>query len=342
MTARMSAVSRVGQVLISVLVAATTVWCAGMLLYATPGAEWLRPPLAVAFAVATVLAFVVFPRKGRGLLAFGAVFGALLVWYFALRPSNERDWQPEVAVTPWAERDGDAVTIHGVRNFVYRTESDFDPRWETRRYDLSRLSSADVIAVYWAGKAVAHIMISFGFEGEDYVTMSIETRKERGEAYSALGGFFRRYELIYIVGDERDLIGVRTTYRDPQEDVYVYRLPSDRERIRRVFVDYIDTMNDMRQRPRFYNTLLTNCTTGIFLHARVNPDRPPLSWKILLSGYVPAYLYEQGRIDTRLPFAELERRSLVNEASHAAGGDADFSRRIREALPAAPAVGTVR
>jgi uncharacterized protein DUF4105 len=335
-------VKRLGWVLISLLVAMTTFWCVGMLVYATPGAAWLGATLAIAFAAATVLAFAVFPRRRRTLLAFGAVFAALLVWYFSLRPSNERDWQPEVAVTPWAQRDGDLVTIHGVRNFVYRAETDFDPHWETRRYDLNRLSSADVIAVYWAGKAIAHIMVSFGFEGDDYLTMSIETRKERGESYSALGGFFRRYELVYIVGDERDLIGVRTTYRNPQEDVYVYRLPSDRERIRRVFLDYIDTMNDMRQRPRFYNTLLTNCTTGMFLHARVNPDRAPFSWKILLSGYVPAYLYELGRIDTRLPFAEMERRSLVNKASHAAGYDAAFSRRIRDALPAGPAVGAVR
>jgi uncharacterized protein DUF4105 len=292
------------------------------------------------FPVLTALAFAVLPCRRRTLVAFGVVFGALLVWYFSLTPSNNRTWQPEVAVTPWATHEGDIVTIHGVRNFVYRTETDFEPSWETRRYDLSQLSSADLIAVYWAGKAIAHIMVSFGFGGEDYVTMSIETRKERGESYSALAGFFRQYELVYIVGDERDLIGVRTTYRRPQEDVYVYQLPAHREGIRRVFLDYVRTMNDMRERPRFYNTLLTNCTTGIFLHGRVNPNSVPFSWKILLSGYLPAYLYELKRIDTRLPFAELERRSLVNTAAHAADRDPAFSHRIRQTLPAPPAVGS--
>jgi hypothetical protein len=328
--------------LVSLVVVGATLWAIGLLYYAAPGAPWLRTALATAFPVATALAFAVVPCRRRTLMVFGVAFGVLLVWYFSLRPSNDRDWQREVAVTPWASLEGDVVTIHGVRNFAYRSETDFEPRWETRRYDLSRLSSADLIAVYWAGKAIAHIMISFGFGGEDYVTMSIETRKERGESYSALGGFFRQYELVYIVGDERDLIGVRTTYRRPQEDVYVYRLPSHLDRMRRVFLDYIRTMNEMRERPRFYNTLLTNCTTGIFLHSRVNPNAVSLSWKVLLSGYVPAYLYERGRIDTRLPFPELERRSLVNAAAHAADQHPAFSRLIREALPAPPAVGAVR
>ena len=338
----MCAVKRAAWLLASLGVVGTTVWAVGLLYYAGPGPGWLRTALAIALPTATALAFAFVPRRARTLAVWGGVVVVLLVWYFSLRPSNDRDWQPEVSVTPWARRDGDIVTIHGVRNFAYRTETDFDPRWETREYDLTRLASADLIAVYWAGKAIAHIMVSFGFGGDDYVTMSIETRKERGESYSPLAGFFRQYELVYIVGDERDLIGVRTTYRRPQEDVYIYRVPAHRERIRRVFLDYIRVINDMHDRPRFYNTLLTNCTTGIFLHSRVNPEGVPLSWKILLSGYVPAYLYERGRIDTRLPFPELERRSLVNAAAHAAGGDPAFSRRIREALPPAPTVGAGR
>ena len=338
----MTAVKTAARLLAALVVAGATVWSAGFLYYAGPEPGWLRAMLAVILPVATGLAFALLPRRRRTLIGFGVIFAGLLVWFLSLHASNERDWQPEVAVTPWASREGDVVTIHGVRNFAYRTETSFEPRWETRRYDLRELDSADVIAVYWAGKAIAHIMVSFGFGGEDYVTMSIETRKERSESYSALAGFFRQYELVYIVGDERDLIGVRTTHRRPQEDVYVYRLPGDRERIHRVFLDYMRTMNEMRERPRFYNTLLTNCTTGIFMHARVNPDTVPFSWKVLMSGYVPAYLYERGRLDTRLPFAELERRSLVNSVADAAGADAAFSRRIREALPVPPAVGTTR
>jgi hypothetical protein len=250
--------------------------------------------------------------------------------------SNDRDWQTEVSVTPYATVKGDLVTIHGVRNFDYRTETDFTPRWEDRTYDLRKLDSVDLIAVYWAGKAIAHVMVSFGFQGKDYLAVSIETRKEKGEEYSTLAGFFRQYELVYIVADERDLIRVRTTYRQPQEDVYIYRTRAPLRSIRGFFLDYIQTMNDMHKQARFYNTLTTNCTTTILMHTRINPESPPMSWKILLSGYVPDYLYELGRIDTTKPFAELEKLSHVNARAHAADKDPEFSQRIREGLPKPP------
>ena len=196
-------------------------------------------------------------------------------------------------------QNGDLITIHGVRNFDYRSETDFTPRWEDRTYDLRQLDSGDLIAVYWAGKAIAHIMVSFGFAGRDYVAVSIETRKARGQSYSTLAGFFKQYELVYVVADERDLIGLRTSYRKPQEDVYVYRLQTPRENLRRVFLDYVKTMNDMREHPQFYNTLTTNCTTSVLLHsAGQSEGAPPWSWKILVSGYVPQYVYELGRLDT--------------------------------------------
>ena len=187
--------------------------------------------------------------------------------------------------------------------------------------------------MYWAGKAIAHVMLSFGFEDKDYLAVSIETRKEKGESYSTLAGFFRQYELYYVVADERDVVRVRTTYRQPQEDVYIYRVNGSRGNLQRVFLDYIKSMNDLRERPSYYNTLTTNCTTSILMHARVNPESPPMSWKVLLSGYVPDYLYELGRLDNTRPFVELERISRVNERARAAGKDAAFSQRIREGLP---------
>jgi len=318
---------------VSLAVAGMTAWGAGAVYYSNLPAPRLRGILAVTFVTATLLAFLLLPRRRRTLVGFLVVFAALVVWWLQIPASNDRDWQTEVAVTPWATIDGDRVTIHGVRNFDYRTETDFVPRWENRTYDLRTLDSGDLVAVYWAGKPIAHIMLSFGFAGKDYVAISIETRKEKGEAYSTIAGFFKQYELVYIVADERDVIRVRTTYRRPQEDVYVYRLRVPSENIRRVFLDYLKTMNEMREQPRFYNTLTTNCTTGILFHARVNPQSPPWSWKILLPGYVPDYLYDLGRFDATRPFPELERMSRVNERAHAADQDAAFSQRIREGLP---------
>ena len=298
--------------------------------------QTLRTIAAGAFALGTLVTFIIFPRRLRTVLFFLAAVTIVATWWSLIPASNDRDWNPEVARTPYATINGDLVTIHGVRNFDYRTEMDFTPRWEERTYDLRKLDSVDLVATYWAGKAIAHIMLSFGFGGKDYVTFSIETRKERDESYSTIAGFFRQYELVYVVADERDVIRVRTTYRQPQEDVYVYRVRTPLKNIRRVFMEYIKTINDLRDEPQFYNTLTTNCTTSILLHTRVNPESPPMSWKILLSGYMPEYLYELGRIDRSRPFVELEKLSHVNARAKAADRDPAFSQRIREGLPMPP------
>jgi Domain of unknown function (DUF4105) len=310
-----------------------TAWAAAAIYYSPLPGTHFRVTLAILFISLTVLAFVLLPDRRRTLLGFLVAFAVVLALWMQVRASNERDWQPEVAVAPYAVIKGDLVTIHGVRNLDYRTETDFTPHWETRTYDLSKLDSVDLVAVYWAGKAIAHIMLSFGFEGQDFVTISIETRKERNEGYSTIAGFFKQYELVYIVADERDVIRVRTNYRQPQEEVYVYRVRAPRKNMRRGFLDYMKAINEMLERPRFYNTLTTNCTTGVWLHARVNPGSPPFSWKILLSGYVPEHLYELGRLDTTLPFADLEKMSRVNERAQAADKDLAFSQHIREGLP---------
>jgi hypothetical protein len=307
-----------------------TAWSAGVLYYSTQGGSRTTAIVAVGFVVLVVLAFLLVPGRRRTLGVFFVVFVLVLGWWLTWPASNERPWLADVAEVPWSTQNGDVVTVHNVRNFDYRTETDFVPRWETRRYDLRELDSGDLIAVYWGSKAIAHIMVSFGFAGRDYLAMSIETRKEKGEGYSTVGGFFKQYELVYIVADERDVIGVRTNYRQPQEDVYVHRLNVPRENIRRIFLDYLRTMNDMKQRPVFYNTLVDNCTTGVRMHAGVNPNQPPWSWKIMLSGYVPEYVYDLGKLDRSVPFAELERRAWVNKRAQAAGKAADFSQRIRQ------------
>ena len=320
-------------ILLGLVVAGTSLWVIGTFYYSPLlPPEW-RAFAAAIYGLATILAFVLLPCFGRTALVALGIFAILVILFFRIPASNDRDWQPEVAQVPYATIKGDLITIHNVRNFDYRTEIDFTPRWETRTYDLRQLDSADVIAVYWAGKAIAHVMLSFGFQDKDYLAVSIETRKEKGESYSTVAGFFRQYELYYVVADERDVIRVRTTYRQPQEDVYIYRTRAPLQNIRSVFLHYMKRINELRERPTFYNTLTTNCTTTIRTHTRMNPESPPLSWKILLSGYVPDYLYELGKIDTTMPFPELEQRSLVNARAHAAEKDPTFSQRIRDELP---------
>jgi hypothetical protein len=327
----------VGLLLLGLVEVLATLWGALAIRYSDlPSGPW-RTALAAAFGVlglAAVAALLHPWARWRALAAFAAAFVLLLAWWGTIRPSNDRDWAPEYAVLSRATVDGDRVTLHNVRNFDYRTETDFTPRWEDRSYDLDRLDSVDLVASYWMGDAIAHVMLSFGFGGEDFVAISIETRRERTEGYSTLAGFFKQYELHYVVADERDVIRLRTNYRhDPPEDVYVYRTDGRPEEIRRVFLDYLREINSLADRPQWYNTLTTNCTTAILTHLRVNPGSAPMSWKVLLSGYAPRYAWERGALESRLPFEELKRRSRVNDAARAAEEAPDFSRRIRAGLP---------
>ena len=316
------------------IVILTVAWAMGAIYYWPIADKTLRTVLAAGFILATALAFFMGRCRGRIFLLYLLVFGTLVALWFRIPASNERNWQTEVAVTPSATIQGDTVTIHGVRNFNYRSETDFDVRWEDRTYRLSDLDSADLIAVYWAGKAIAHIMLSFGFRGKEHVSISIETARRKGRSSTRRSRVsFDNTSFIMSWPTSATLFEVRTTYRHPQEDVYVYRLRTSRENIRRVSLDYLKTINELHERPRFYNTLTTNCTTNILMHSRVNPGSPPMSWKVLLSGYVPDYLYELGRLDGTTAFPELEAASRVNDRANAADRDAAFSARIREGLP---------
>lgn len=322
----------IGIGLLAIVVTAMTIWGMGALYY-SPLPTPLRGGLATTFGLATVGAFLGLPRRRRTLLGFVLVWGALVGWWSTITPSNAREWQPDVAVLPSATVDGDRVTLHNIRNFEYRTATDFTPRYYDKTFDLRRLDSADLISSYWAGEAIAHLFGSFGFGGQEYVAISAEIRKERMEDYSTLKGFFKQYELSYVVADERDVIRLRTTYRQPPEDVYLYRTRVPPAQARRLFLDYVRDINRLVEQPAFYNTLTTNCTTAILFHARASGGIARYNWKILFSGYAPAYAYELGRLDTRLPFAELKRLSHINARAHAAGDAPDFSQRIRAGLP---------
>ena len=330
MTRRIAAA--LGLVGLGLVIAVATGWGALALFYLAPGSEIVRTVLAwgfVALGLVAVAALAVRPARWWAASGFALALALVLVVWASARPSNDRDWQPEVAVLPYATIEGDRVTIHNIRNFDYRTETDFTPAYYDRTFDLRRLDRVDLVAVYWMGPAIAHLLLSFGF-GEDHLAISIEVRKEKTESYSSVAGFFRQYELYYVVADERDVIRVRTNYRkSPPEDVYLFRLVGTPENARRVFLDYLRDINELRAHPRFYNTLTTNCTTMILTHATVNPDHIPLSWKILLSGYAPEYAYDMGRLDQSLPFEELKRRAHVNAAAQAADKAPDFSTRIR-------------
>jgi hypothetical protein len=324
-----------GILLLGAVVTGMTVWAMGALYYA-PLPPRLGGFLALTFGLATAGAFLGLPRRRRTLLGFVLLWAALVLWWSTIPASNTRDWQPDVAVLPYATIDGDRLTLHNIRNFEYRTETDFTPRYYDKTFDLRRLESVDMISVYWAGEAIAHLMLSFGFGEQDFVAISIETRKERTEDYSSIKGFFKQYELIYVVADERDVIRLRTTYRQPHEEVYLYRTRVPPAQARLLFLDYVREINHLVEHPAFYNTLTTNCTTNVLFHIRASGGIARYNWRVLLSGYAPAYAYEIGGLDTSLSFADLKQRSHINARAQAAGDAPDFSQRIRADLPRPP------
>ena len=327
-------VKGVGLTALALLVAAIGVWGTLLLEYAGPHSDLLRTALVVGFALAamaTLIALFVRWWRWPAIGAYVIFCGGLAVLWSSLEPTNDRNWQTDLAVLAHATINGDKVTVFNVRNFDYRSETDYTPAYYDKTFDLGKLRSLDIVTSYWAGPAIAHVFVSFGFAENDYLAISIEVRKPKGGGYSTLKGFFRQYEIVYIVADERDLIRLRTNYRrDPPEDVYVYRISGSIEAGRRLFLEYMRRINALQTQPEFYNTLTTNCTTSIWTNNHVNPGNVPLSWKILASGYVPEYLYEQGRLQvTGLSFPELQERAHVNARAQAADKAADFSRRIR-------------
>ena len=323
-----------GRLILWIVLLMATAWGSGALWFDGPASRPLAGLLAAAFALAALGLLIGLRPRRRAYAAFLILFAVVLGWWLSLSPSNERDWQPDVARLAHAEIQGDLVTVRNIRNFDYRTETDYTPAYYDKTFDVRKLQSVDMVAVYWMGPAIAHTFLSFGFEGGDHLAVSIETRKERNEAYSTIKGFFKQYELYYVVADERDVIRLRTNYRkDPPEDVYVYRVHGPIENGRRLFLEYMSRVRKLSEKPEFYNTLTDNCTTGIWMNTRINPGHPHLSWKILASGYVPEYLSEAGRLAPGVPFAELQRLGHVNARAQAADQAMDFSRRIRVGIP---------
>jgi len=295
------------------------------------GPPWLRAGLGALVPVGAGVALWRVRRLRWVLVGILAAFGGVLAAWLAIPPSNARDWQPDVATLPFADIDGDRVIVHNVRNAEYRTETDYTVRLEDRTLDLSKLRSLDLFLITWGSPLIAHTIMSWGFEGDQYLAISIETRKVKGQEYSALRGFFRQYELVFVVADERDVVRLRTNFRG--EEVHVYRLDVPPADARRLLLRYLQEVNRLRARPQWYNALTENCTTAIKRLAGSDTRRSWWSWKLFLNGHLDELAYDIGAIDRTLPFPVLKARSYINDRAKAANDDPRFSVRIRDGLP---------
>ncbi|GAB4067939.1 DUF4105 domain-containing protein [Ancylobacter sonchi] len=312
--------------LVLALLLATPVGALG-LWYQTQGPMRLIAYVALAAAVLAALVLAVTGKVGSGWLVALAAAAAFAWWWTGILPSNDRVWAPDVEHGVTATINGDEVTLHNVRDFRWTSENDAIEHWEDRRYRLDQITGVDLFSSVWSNPAIAHTLVGFSFADGQRVVFSAEIRREKGEAFSEIGGFFKQFELVLIAADERDIVRLRTNER--RETVSLFPIDLTPELRRALFLSFTTLGNELAREPRFYQTITTNCTTVIFRLARVIEPGVGFDWRILLSGYLPGYLYEQELIETDLPLAEVERRALITPLGQAAGDAPDYSERIR-------------
>ena len=322
-----------GLLAVGVVIVAGAAWGALALWFQPAGNGRTRALLPAAWLALAVVALIglawgyTLPAWG-----FGALLLAMLAWWrWGVRPSNDREWIPEVARVTQGSVQGDTLTLRNVRNFNWRTATDYDVRWETRTYDLSRLASVDLALSYWGRPAIAHALVSFGFTDGQYVVFSVEIRRKLRDKFSEIGGFFRRYELSVLASTEEDSLRVRTNVRG--EDGYLYRVHMPDGAARKLLLSYVDTASQLARRPRFYNTLTANCITIIYqLADRIVPGLP-LDYRLLLSGYLPEYLYRLGALEGADSAAAYRQAGRYTDRARATTDAAAYSRNIRRGVP---------
>ena len=249
-----------------------------------------------------------------------------------IAPSNHRDWTPDQALLPYAEIEDDQVHVHNIRNCEYLSDEEYIVNHYNRTIDVEDLETVDFLIVPFRDMpALAHTMLSFGTSDGKQLAVSVEIRREREESYAAWKGGMRQYEIMYVLGDERDLVRLRTNFR--RDAVYLYRARAEPEQVQALFIDVMERANKLRDKPEFYDTLTNNCTTNIVRHINhLSPDRVPYSYKVLLPGHSDRMAHDLGLLDTDLPFLQAKRRARIDELALAANDDPDFSTAIRTRL----------
>ena len=321
-----------GRIVLVLAAALATLWGTLALWYRLPLGEFGRYAVPALWLILAFLALAgLLAARWRLALPFVAAFAALLVWWATIQPTGKGDWADDVSRQFTATMEGSTARLTNVRDFEWRSDSDFTPRWDDRSYDLDTITGVDLFASYWAGPAIAHTMLSFGFADGRHLVFSVEVRRRKGEVYSAISGFFKNDEFVVIAADERDVIRVRSNVRG--EDVQLFRLRTGRAEAKELFLYLLSEANDLAAKPRFYNTATTNCTTVPFHLARRLDPGLPLDWRVLVSGYLPDYLYDIGALSHQVPLGELRKLGSIDARAKAAGDSPDFSTLIRVGVP---------
>jgi hypothetical protein len=304
-------------------------WGALALWYQFPGGAALRWIASMLWTLGVVVALVLClsRRSGLPIGVFALAFLLLLAWWGTIKPSNHRDWADDVARSLTGSVDGDRVTLYNVRDFNWRSNEDYDARWETRSYDLDHLSSADLVLSSWGMPGIVHALISFGFDDGSHAVFSVEIRRQRHQSFSSIGGFFKDFERTIVAADEKDVIRLRTNVRG--ETDHLYRLQMDKPAMRALFLSYVKQANELAVQPAYYNTVTSNCVTIVYGMAKQIDPGLPYHYSLLLTAYLPEYLYQIGALDKGYPLEVLKERGDITARARAAGPGDDFSKAIR-------------
>jgi hypothetical protein len=323
----------------SLFVILSSIWLCLALWFQEP-LGWLMTRLVIGFWIIFALSILgiyvtqhFFSRYTDVLIyLLGFLFG--LFWYFGLEAKQDRDWNPEVAQVLTFEQQNNQVTLHNVRNFSWHEDGSYEERWETRHFDLNQITGVNIITSYWMGPHIAHTLVSFDFANNKPLTFSIEIRKEKNEEFSTLGGFFRKYELSLVAADEKDLIYTRSNTRG--EQVYIFPVYMSKQERRALFEEYLHKANDLKQHPKWYNTLTSNCTTLVFdMVQAISQRQLPTDYRLLASGYLPNYLYDLNAISHDLTIQEWYKKAHVNPrvSQYNKLSSDEYSKLIRQGVP---------
>ena len=307
-------------------------WCLGAIYFFGLPGNILPLAAASLFGLGVPLALIVLPNRRRTVYGVLALCAGIILGWSQIKPSHDRNWATSFAQLPRITTEGDLIRVHNIRNFDYRTPEDFTVRYYDKTFDLNKLETADYVLSYWDGnEAIAHTLVSFGFGDGDYLTVSVETRLEQGEPQTNLGGFYKQYELIYILGDERDLLRLRSNFR--KEEVFVYPTNFNKKDIRKFFGVIIERINSIANKPQFYNTISHNCISSLTKDfSKVLEVREPFNYRWFLNGYSAELMFEHGAINSNGNFADTQRFHHINQYVQADKNGEDYSRGIRPHL----------